>query len=89
MLSQDTSNKVKSTIEVEDEDKSNKMNVDVNPEDDINDFIEKFLDISDNARNNDKQEKEMPLLEGLKTYPKAAAWSIILSTALVMEGYDT
>lgn len=89
MLSPNKSNKVESAIEVEYIDKSNKTNIEVNHEEDINEFIEKFLDISDNARNNDKQEKEMTLLEGLKTYPKAAAWSIILSTALVMEGYDT
>ncbi|KRZ98237.1 uncharacterized protein AC631_06003, partial [Debaryomyces fabryi] len=89
MLTQDTSNKVDSAIEVEVKDKSKNMKLEVNIEEDMNDFIEKFLDISDNARNNDKQEKEMSLLEGMKTYPKAAAWSIILSTALVMEGYDT
>ena len=33
-------------------------------------------------------EHRMSLLEGLKLYPKPAAWSIALSTALVMEGYD-
>ena len=26
---------------------------------------------------------------GLKTYPQAAAWSIILSSSIIMEGYDT
>ncbi|ODQ78826.1 hypothetical protein BABINDRAFT_183743 [Babjeviella inositovora NRRL Y-12698] len=31
----------------------------------------------------------MPLMQGLKTFPKAALWSIVLSTAIVMEGYDT
>lgn len=34
-------------------------------------------------------EKHMSLLEGLKTYSKAVGWSIFLSTALVMDGYDT
>ena len=34
-------------------------------------------------------EKEMTLLEGLRAYPKAVGWSILFSTALVMEGYDT
>jgi len=28
------------------------------------------------------------LLEGIKLYPKAMAWSVLLSTAVVMEGYD-
>ena len=53
------------------------------------DFMDKFLDMSENAKDNDRREKHMPLKEGLKTYPKAAMWSIILSTALIMEGYDT
>ncbi|KAH8690617.1 putative maltose permease [Talaromyces proteolyticus] len=30
----------------------------------------------------------MTLLEGLKRYPKAAFWSIFISTAVIMEGYD-
>jgi MFS transporter, SP family, general alpha glucoside:H+ symporter len=34
-------------------------------------------------------EKAMTLWQGLKAYPKAVGWSILLSTALVMEGYDT
>lgn len=33
-------------------------------------------------------EKEMTLLKGLKLYPKAVGWSIVLSSALIMEGYD-
>lgn len=34
-------------------------------------------------------EQKMSLWQGLKTYPHAAGWSILFSTALVMEGYDT
>lgn len=34
-------------------------------------------------------EHRMSLWQGLKTYPHAAAWSILFSTAVVMEGYDT
>jgi len=30
----------------------------------------------------------MGVWEAIKLYPKATAWSILLSTALVMEGYD-
>lgn len=30
----------------------------------------------------------MTLLQGLKLYPKAAAWSVLISTCIVMEGYD-
>lgn len=33
-------------------------------------------------------EHKMTLLQGLKTYPKAMAWSILLSTCIIMEGYD-
>jgi SP family general alpha glucoside:H+ symporter-like MFS transporter len=45
------------------------------------------------AKLNDAQtatakEHSMSLLQGLKLYPKAIAWSILLSTAIVMEGYD-
>lgn len=58
-------------------------------EHDMDDYISKFLDISENAKEEDKKEKLMPLREGLKTFPKAAMWSVILSTALIMEGYDT
>jgi SP family general alpha glucoside:H+ symporter-like MFS transporter len=34
-------------------------------------------------------EHHMPLWEGLKTYPKAIAWSLALSSCIIMEGYDT
>ncbi|EED14705.1 sugar transporter, putative [Talaromyces stipitatus ATCC 10500] len=34
-------------------------------------------------------EHKMSLWQSLKTYPHAAGWSILLSTAIVMEGYDT
>jgi hypothetical protein len=32
-------------------------------------------------------ETSMGIIEGFKLYPKAVAWSICLSTAVVMEGY--
>ncbi|RFU24014.1 hypothetical protein B7463_g12326, partial [Scytalidium lignicola] len=34
-------------------------------------------------------EKSMTLRKAIKLYPKACGWSILLSTAIVMEGYDT
>jgi SP family general alpha glucoside:H+ symporter-like MFS transporter len=34
------------------------------------------------------QEKHMSLWQAVKLYPKAVGWSMALSTALVMEGYD-
>ncbi|KAK9455952.1 general substrate transporter [Dipodascopsis uninucleata] len=33
-------------------------------------------------------EAEMSLLQAVKLYPKAIAWSMFLSSALIMEGYD-
>ncbi|KAK9234165.1 general substrate transporter [Lipomyces kononenkoae] len=34
-------------------------------------------------------EHELTFLQAIKLYPKAVAWSVIMSTALVMDGYDT
>jgi SP family general alpha glucoside:H+ symporter-like MFS transporter len=30
----------------------------------------------------------MTLMQGLRLYPKAIGWSVILSTCIAMEGYD-
>ncbi|GME79742.1 unnamed protein product [Ambrosiozyma monospora] len=54
----------------------------------INDYLAKFLDMSENANENERHEKAMGLKEGLKTFPKAVIWSIILSSTIIMEGYD-
>lgn len=62
-------------------------NMSLEPE--MQDYLAKFLDISNNAKDSDKKDKHMSLSEGLKTFPKAAMWSIILSSAIIMEGYDT
>lgn len=40
------------------------------------------------AVNGAEAEKSMTLLEGLKTYPKAVAWSVLISTCIIMEGFD-
>lgn len=32
------------------------------------------------------KEKNMTLLQGIKLYPKAVAWSVLISTCIVMEG---
>lgn len=34
------------------------------------------------------KEKQMTLLQGIKLYPKAIFFSVIISTCIVMEGYD-
>lgn len=33
-------------------------------------------------------ETHMSLLKAIKVYPKAVGWSVLLSTAVVMEGFD-
>jgi len=55
----------------------------------IDEYLSKFLDISNNAQGNEHAEKRMSLKEGLKTFPKAAAWSFVISSSIIMEGYDT
>lgn len=35
------------------------------------------------------QEQSMTFLSAVKLYPKAVGWSLVLSMALIMEGYDT
>jgi SP family general alpha glucoside:H+ symporter-like MFS transporter len=48
-----------------------------------------FNGVSDDARAATDVEHHMGLLQALRLYPKAVGWSILLSTAIVMEGYDT
>lgn len=40
------------------------------------------------AKGATQAEKSMGLFQAVRLYPKAVGWSILLSTALVMEGYD-
>lgn len=42
----------------------------------------------DNAKAATKKEHDMTLLQGIKLYPKAVAWSLLISTCIAMEGYD-
>jgi len=51
--------------------------------------VENFAGLSVEAKDATDKEKRMGLLMALRLYPKAAAWSILLSTSIVMEGYDT
>ena len=44
--------------------------------------------IVDNARAATEKEHKMTLLQGIKLYPKAVAWSLLISTCIAMEGYD-
>lgn len=47
-----------------------------------------FATIVDDAQAATAKEHSMSLWKGLRLYPKAVGWSILLSTAIVMEGYD-
>lgn len=48
-----------------------------------------FADMHDDMRENTEKEVSLGFFGGLKTYPAAAAWSILLSSSIIMEGYDT
>jgi SP family general alpha glucoside:H+ symporter-like MFS transporter len=51
----------------------------------VNGDLPHLLNEANNATN---AEKTMSIHEAIKTYPKAVIFSIILSTAIVMESYD-
>ena len=47
-----------------------------------------FAEINNSANAATDNEHNMTFQQAVKLYPKAAGWSVLLSTALVMEGYD-
>lgn len=46
-------------------------------------------DVVANAQDATAQEHELKLLDAIRLYPKSIFWSIVMSTAIIMEGYDT
>ncbi len=52
----------------------------------MNESLDRKLE---SAKTASDAEHEMPLLEGIKQYPKAVCWSLVLSSIIIMEGYDT
>lgn len=50
--------------------------------------IRKDHDLVREAAAATKAEHEMGLWAALRLYPKAVSWSVLLSTAVIMEGYD-
>lgn len=44
--------------------------------------------IINDAANATETEQKMTVWQGLKTYPKAIGWSVVFSSAIIMEGYD-
>ncbi|KAH8646635.1 sugar porter family MFS transporter [Xylariales sp. PMI_506] len=45
-------------------------------------------DLIQDAKNATDKEHKMTLWEGLRLYPKAIGWSMLISTCICMEGYD-
>lgn len=45
-------------------------------------------DLTNEAAKATEAERTMTLMEGLRTYPKAVGWSVLLSAAIIMEGFD-
>lgn len=46
------------------------------------------VNVVDDAQKATQAEHSMTLMEGLRTYPKAVGWSVLISTCIVMEGFD-
>jgi SP family general alpha glucoside:H+ symporter-like MFS transporter len=61
--------------------------LDFRPEDEI-EQSKSMEGVIHNARNATDKEHRMSLLQGVRLYPKAVAWSMLISTCICMEGYD-
>ena len=48
-----------------------------------------FNEMSTEAEEQADKTSNIGLWKGLKTYPTAAAWSVLLASTIIMEGYDT
>lgn len=49
---------------------------------------ENLADVIRNAKLATEKEHKMTLWQGINLYPKAIAWSVLISTCIAMEGYD-
>lgn len=45
-------------------------------------------EVTRDANRATESEQNMTLRQGFKLYPKAVGWSVLLSTAIIMEGFD-
>jgi MFS transporter, SP family, general alpha glucoside:H+ symporter len=54
----------------------------------LNETNTKFVALSGEAKLATEEEKSMTVLQALRLYPKAVAWSVLFSTAIAMEGFD-
>ncbi|KAK8062392.1 hypothetical protein PG997_014489 [Apiospora hydei] len=50
--------------------------------------VRPMSDLIRDAKLATEKEHSMSLWQGIKLYPKAIAWSVLISTCIVMEGYD-
>lgn len=50
--------------------------------------IKALEQVVQSARAGAEKEQNMTLLQGIKLYPKAIMWSVLISTCIVMEGFD-
>jgi len=57
------------------------------PEDRLSESKE-MNEVTRNAKSATDKEHSMTLWQGIKLYPKAVAWSLLISTCICMEGYD-
>lgn len=55
----------------------------------VADHNEDFNEMAVESEAQANRQNQMGLWEGLRTYPTAAAWSVLLASAIIMEGYDT
>ncbi|KAI1245314.1 hypothetical protein MGN70_012204 [Eutypa lata] len=51
--------------------------------------VEDFMRLVNEANEANERERDMKLSTALKIYPKAIGWSMVLSSCLIMEGYQT
>ncbi|KAJ8109795.1 hypothetical protein ONZ43_g6037 [Nemania bipapillata] len=51
--------------------------------------VEDFMTLVNEANDANEREREMTLRHAFKVYPKAIGWSMLLSSCLIMEGYQT
>ena len=58
------------------------------PEEDQLKNTKSMNEVIHNARNATDKEHKMSLLQGIRLYPKAVGWSLLISTCICMEGYD-
>jgi hypothetical protein len=52
------------------------------------DHTKSMNEVIHNAKTATDKEHAMTLWQGIKLYPKAVAWSLLISTCICMEGYD-